>query len=81
MKKPLADKRLRTRAIHAGERIDPTTRAASPSIVPSVTYLIPPEAAATGFDADVEVQSDESFIYARWSNPTARQLEHKLASL
>jgi methionine-gamma-lyase len=72
---------FRTRAIHAGERIDPTTRAASPSIVPSVTYLIPPDFAAKGFDADVEEQSDESFIYARWSNPTARQLEQKVASL
>jgi methionine-gamma-lyase len=77
----LEKKRLRTRAIHAGERIDPTTRAASPSIVPSVTYLIPPEFAAKGFDADVEAQTEESFIYARWSNPTARQLEQKLASL
>lgn len=81
MTKLIATKRLRTRAIHAGERIDPTTRAASPSIVPSVTYLIPPEAAASGFDADVDEQSDESYIYARWSNPTARQLEYKLASL
>jgi methionine-gamma-lyase len=80
MKSP-ASKRFRTRAIHVGERIDPTTRAASPSISPSVTFLIPPEMAASGFDADVEAQSDESFIYARWSNPTARQLERKLASL
>ncbi len=80
-KKINAEYRFRTRAIHAGERIDPTTRAAAPSIVPSVTYLIPPEFAAKGFDADVEEQSDESYIYARWSNPTARQLEAKVASL
>ncbi len=81
MPQPNKLKRMRTRAIHAGERIDPTTHAASPSIIPSVTYLIPPEFAARGFDADVEAQTESSFIYARWSNPTARQLEQKLASL
>lgn len=76
-----ASLRLRTRAIHAGEHIDPTTRAASPSIVPSVTYLIPPELAGKGFDADGEAQAEASYIYARWANPTARQLEAKVASI
>lgn len=68
---------LRTTAIHAGEGIDPTTRASSPNLVMSSTFA-PSEVA--GFSARNR-DSYEGFVYARVSNPTVRQLEDKLAAL
>lgn len=69
--------RLRTVAIHAGEGPDPVTRASSPNLVMSTTFVA---AADTAFSA--EAQGDETrWIYTRWGNPTVRQLEVKLAAL
>jgi methionine-gamma-lyase len=70
-------KGLRTIAVHAGEGVDPVTRASSPNLVMSATFA--PEA-VTGFSARNRM-GYEGFIYARQSNPTVRQLEEKLASL
>ena len=67
----------RTAAVHAGEGIDPTTRASSPNLVMSSTFA--PEELA-GFSARNR-QGYEGFVYARLSNPTVRQLEVKLAAL
>ncbi|MFO0994720.1 MAG: PLP-dependent transferase, partial [Hyphomicrobiales bacterium] len=68
---------VKTRAIHAGEYVDPVTRASSPNLVMSVTFA--PEEVA-GFSA--RSSSDyEGFLYARVSNPTVAQLEEKLAAL
>ncbi|MBM3520826.1 MAG: PLP-dependent transferase [Alphaproteobacteria bacterium] len=66
-----------TIAVHAGEFIDPATRASSPNLVMSSTFA-PTEIA--GFSARDE-QSYEGFIYGRVSSPTVRQLEAKLAAL
>ncbi|HMB77493.1 MAG TPA: PLP-dependent aspartate aminotransferase family protein [Kiloniellaceae bacterium] len=66
-----------TAAVHAGEGIDPTTRASSPNLVMSSTFS--PEALA-GFSARNR-QGYEGFVYGRLSNPTVRQLEEKLAVL
>ena len=68
---------LRTAAVHAGEGIDPTTRASSPNLVMSSTFA--PEVMA-GFSARNR-QGYEGFVYGRLSNPTVRQLEEKLAAL
>jgi canavanine-gamma-lyase len=68
---------MRTRAIHAGEFVDPVTRASSPNLVMSATFA--PEEVA-GFSARNR-GSYEGFLYARVSNPTVRQLETKLAAL
>ncbi len=68
---------MRTTAIHAGEGIDPVSRASSPNLVMSATFA-PTE--ATGFSARNR-QGYEGFVYARLSNPTVRQLEDKLAAL
>ncbi len=68
---------VRTTAIHAGEGVDPVTRASSPNLVMSATFA-PTE--ATGFSARNR-QGYEGFVYARLSNPTVRQLEDKLAAL
>ena len=68
---------IETLAIHAGEAVDPATRASSPNLVMSATFL-PRE--LTGFSA---LDEDESagYIYARSGSPTVRQLEEKLAAL
>jgi len=68
---------VRTTAIHAGEAIDPVSRASSPNLIMSSTFA-PTE--ATGFSARNR-QGYEGFVYARLSNPTVKQLEDKLAAL
>jgi cystathionine beta-lyase/cystathionine gamma-synthase len=70
-------KGVRTIAVHAGEGIDPVTRASSPNLVMSATFA---PAEVTGFSARNRM-GYEGFTYARVSNPTVRQLEEKLAAL
>lgn len=67
----------RTLAIHAGERPDPATSASSPNIVMSSTFVTDEPA---GFSA-YELTADSPYVYGRWSNPTVRQLEEKIAAL
>jgi cystathionine beta-lyase/cystathionine gamma-synthase len=66
-----------TLAVHAGEPVDPVTRASSPNLVMSSTFA---PATVTGFSARDE-QGYEGFVYGRVSSPTVKQLEHKLAAL
>ncbi|MCA3555703.1 PLP-dependent aspartate aminotransferase family protein [Aestuariivirga sp.] len=66
-----------TAAVHAGEFVDPATRASSPNLVMSVTFA--PEA-VTGFSARDE-RDYEGFVYSRVGSPTVAQLEAKLAAL
>lgn len=66
-----------TTAVHAGEFVDPATRASSPNLVMSVTFA--PEA-VTGFSARDE-QGYDGFVYGRVGSPTVAQLESKLAAL
>ena len=70
-------KGVQTIAVHAGEGIDPVTRASSPNLVMSATFA---PAEVTGFSARNRM-GYEGFTYARVSNPTVRQLEEKLAAL
>ncbi|MFN8439572.1 MAG: PLP-dependent aspartate aminotransferase family protein [Caldilineaceae bacterium] len=68
---------INTTAIHAGESADPTTRATSPNLVMSTTYLADPDASFS-----VEgMEADSPYFYTRWGNPTVRQLEQKLCAL
>jgi methionine-gamma-lyase len=69
---------LRTRAVHAGEGPDPTTRASAPNIVMSTTFVL--DDPDVKFSANA-LAADAPFVYTRWANPTVRQLESKLASL
>jgi len=66
-----------TIAIHAGEAPDPVTKASSPNLVMSTTYVADADAA---FSVEGHEEID-SWIYTRWGNPTIRQLEIKLAAL
>ncbi|NWG32716.1 MAG: PLP-dependent transferase [Rhodocyclaceae bacterium] len=69
---------IRTRAIHAGEGPDPTTRASAPNLVMSTTFVI--DDAEANFSARA-LTPESPFAYTRWGNPTVRQLERKLADL
>ncbi len=66
-----------TKAIHAGEFPDPVTRASSPNLVMSTTFVTD---ADSGFSAE-NMKEDDSWMYTRWGNPTIHQLEEKLAVL
>jgi cystathionine beta-lyase/cystathionine gamma-synthase len=66
-----------TRAVHAGEAPDPTTGAHGVPLFQNATYA---------FQTAAELEAAESgrrphFFYARYSNPTVRCLEVKLADL
>ncbi|MEO9338345.1 aminotransferase class V-fold PLP-dependent enzyme [Mesorhizobium sp. SB112] len=69
-----------TLALDGGLIIDPSTKAIAPNISMSVNNtLVPGEGA---FSADgVSDLSDLPFLYARWTNPTVRQLEQRMAAI
>jgi len=69
--------KIETAAIHTGETVDPHTRASSPNLVMSSTFL-PRE--LTGFSARDEDEA-AGYVYARSGSPTVRQLEEKLIAL
>ncbi len=66
-----------TKAIHAGEFPDPVTRASSPNLVMSTTFVTD---ADSGFSAE-NMKEGDTWMYTRWGNPTIHQLEEKLAVL
>ncbi|KAA6326613.1 L-methionine gamma-lyase [termite gut metagenome] len=66
-----------TKAIHAGEPPDPVTKASSPNLVMSTTFVV---GADTGFSVE-GLEENDTWIYTRWGNPTVHQLEEKLAAL
>lgn len=70
-----------TRAIHAGERPDPTTHAHNTPIYATATFAF--DTAAEKEDAvDRALEWDPtSYFYSRTGNPTNRALEEKIASL
>ena len=70
-------RKLRTRAIHAGEKPDISTGASSPNIVMSSTFA---HDEPLGFSIN-SFEGESPFIYSRWSNPTTKQLEEKLSNL
>jgi methionine-gamma-lyase len=70
-----------TRAIHAGEAPDPTTRAHATPIYQTATFAFP-----TGQEKDAAVDAGMAwepgaYFYTRTANPTTGALEAKLASL
>jgi O-acetylhomoserine (thiol)-lyase len=66
-----------TRSLHAGQEPDPSTGARAPPIYQTTSYVFDDaDDAAARFSLDVEDN-----IYSRFSNPTVRTLERRLASL
>ncbi|TIS83686.1 MAG: PLP-dependent transferase, partial [Mesorhizobium sp.] len=69
-----------TLALDGGLTIDPITKAIAPNISMSVNNMLVPGDGA--FSADgVSDLTALPFLYARWTNPTVRQLEQRMAAL
>lgn len=64
-----------TKAIHGGEFPDPVTKASSPNLIMSTTFITDADA---GFSVE-GLDENDSWLYSRWGNPTVHQLEEKLA--
>lgn len=78
-KLPPAQMQPATRALDAGLSPDPVTGAIAPNLVASVNNTFTPGSA--GFSAEGADLTDQPFLYARWTNPTVRALEERLAGL
>jgi cystathionine gamma-synthase len=72
--------RPETMALDAGLMIDPATRAIQPGISMSVNNLVVPGEGAFSADGVADLTA-LPYLYARWSNPTVRALESRLAAL
>ena len=68
-----------TTALHGGLVPDPVTGAIQPNISMSVNNVFTPGSA--GFSAEGMDLTDQPYLYARWTNPTVRALETRLAAL
>ena len=64
-----------TKAIHGGEFPDPVTKASSPNLIMSTTFITDADA---GFSVE-GLDENDSWLYSRWGDPTVHQLEEKLA--
>ena len=74
------DMRPATRALDGGLVPDPITGGIAPGIAMSVNNVFQPGSAS--FSADgVGDLTDLPYLYARWTNPTVRDLEKRVASL
>ncbi|KPH04317.1 aminotransferase class V-fold PLP-dependent enzyme (plasmid) [Rhizobium acidisoli] len=69
-----------TLALSGGLLVDPATKAIAPNISMSVNNVLMPGEGS--FSADgVDDLTALPFLYARWTNPTVRQLEQRIAAL
>lgn len=68
---------LWTRAV-AGEPLDAATGAIGTPIVQATSFAVPP--GEVGFSA-ADMTDEQPFFYGRWSSPTVRVLERRLADL
>jgi len=75
----MSDLRPATTALNGGLVPNPVTGAIQPDISMSVNNLFTPGTA--GFSADGVDLADLPFLYARWTNPSTRALEARLAAL
>ncbi|MDZ7874725.1 MAG: aminotransferase class I/II-fold pyridoxal phosphate-dependent enzyme [Rhizobium sp.] len=69
-----------TRALDAGLVIDPATGAIAPNVSMSINNALMPGDGAFSADGVADL-ADLPYLYARWTNPTVRQLEQRLAAL
>jgi cystathionine beta-lyase/cystathionine gamma-synthase len=67
-----------TRALHIGESPDPTSKSVEAPLVLSTNFITDPD--SSGFSA-ADLKEGDPYLYARWSTPTVRGLEQKLADL
>ena len=69
---------LETASVHAGEELDDAFGAIAPPIVLASSFAVHPD--DVGFSA-YDYKEEAPYFYSRWSNPTVRRLERKLAAL
>jgi cystathionine beta-lyase/cystathionine gamma-synthase len=72
--------RFDTRAVHAGQEPDPTTGSVTPPIHMTTTLKLP-EVGPELMDALLLRGDRPGHVYTRWSNPSLRTLEEKMAAL
>jgi cystathionine beta-lyase/cystathionine gamma-synthase len=76
----MEDYRFDTQAVHAGQEPDPTTGSVTPPIHMTTTFKLP-EPGPLLMDALLQRGERPPHVYTRWSNPTLRTLEEKVAAL
>ncbi|HPA70945.1 MAG TPA: PLP-dependent transferase, partial [Spirochaetota bacterium] len=69
---------INTLSIHAGEGPDSRTGASAPNVVMSTTFVL--DEAGGSFSA-LSLTDEAPYVYTRFANPTADQLERKTAKM
>ena len=72
--------RFDTQAVHAGQEPDPATGSVTPPIYMTSTFKLP-EPGPRLMDALLLRGDRPPHVYTRWSNPSVRTLEEKMAAL
>jgi cystathionine gamma-synthase len=72
--------RAETLAVDGGLVIDPATGAIAPNISMSVNNVLSPGDGAFSADGVCDLTA-LPYLYARWTNPTVRQLEQRMAAI
>ena len=70
----------RTLAVHAGLEPDPVTGAVAPNIATATNFTFQPKNVAFSANLNPDMAT-LPFFYSRWTNPTVRQLEERVAAL
>ena len=70
-----------TKAIRAGLRVDPTTRALNTPIYETTTFAYEDMASYERISAAALAWQPDNFFYSRTQNPTTAALERKIAAL
>jgi cystathionine beta-lyase/cystathionine gamma-synthase len=76
----MSEHRFDTRAVHAGQEPDPATGSVTPPIYMTTTFKLP-EVGPELMDALLLQGERPAHVYTRWSNPSLRTLEEKMAAL
>jgi cystathionine beta-lyase/cystathionine gamma-synthase len=76
----MSEYRFDTQAIHAGQEPDPVTGSVTPPIHMTSTFKLP-EPGPRLMDALFLRGDQPPHVYTRWSNPSLRTLEEKMAAL
>ncbi|MGB6836499.1 MAG: PLP-dependent aspartate aminotransferase family protein [Dehalococcoidia bacterium] len=76
----MSEYRFDTQAVHAGQEPDPATGSVTPPIYMTTTFKLP-EPGPRLMDALFLRGDQPPHVYTRWSNPSLRTLEEKMAAL
>jgi cystathionine beta-lyase/cystathionine gamma-synthase len=76
----MSEYRFDTQAVHAGQEPDPTTGSVTPPIHMTTTFKLP-EPGPRLLDALFLRGDRPPHVYTRWTNPSLRTLEEKVAAL